>query len=216
MNLPPLLSALAAAGVAAAAIAGSPAAQAGPPALGPGSMVRLGTAVGACTIGFTGHDRQHRPIAVTAGHCTPPGTSLAYPAQSLRPAGHILQVTAVDDLDYTLIALHNPAPNTPIAAPSTTGDRVCKTGAVSGVTCGPILRITPKTVVAQLRVLPGDSGGSLRDSAGRVIGIVSQGDLPSSATAVANLAFYAESLTAPVAAVFPRADKIAERIGYQP
>lgn len=64
------------------------------------------------------------------------------------------------------------------------GEPVCTVGTPNGIrgeyTCGAVTNIVDDTIVMDARVLPGNSGGAVWNEKGRVIGIVSAIDVPSS------------------------------------
>lgn len=191
-------------------------ASAAPATLSPGSMVRLALGEFGCTIGITGTDHAGHPFAVTAGHCAPGIGARAYPGLSLDPVGTVRAVTGLLDLDYALIGITGTVPETRVASPHKVGDRVCKTGRMTGITCGTITAITAVDVVARIKAFPGDSGGPLRDRAGRVIGITSRANVPLDTPPAKALAYWGRGLADPVEVRFVRADRIAARLGYSP
>lgn len=186
------------------------------PTVSPGSMLRITVGEYGCTVGITGTDRTGQPFAVTAGHCASKVGDLAYPGLSLDPIGTVRAVSKLFDLDYALIRVNGTVPETIVAAPPKVGQRVCKTGRMTGVTCGPITAVTAKDIVVRVKAFPGDSGGPLQDQAGRVIGITSRANLPLSTPPIAAIGHWGLQLASPKEVRFVRADRIAARIGYTP
>lgn len=211
-----LVRAAAAAAIAVAAVTMGSGGGAGmasaAPALHPGDMIRLALVEYGCTVGLTGYVHG-APVAVTAGHCAPAGAHTAYRGTQLVPIGQVELVTAMQDLDMAVVSLRDRVARTSVASPGQVGDIVCKTGRITGRTCGPILSVTSAGVVAKVRLLPGDSGGPLRDRRGRVIGITSSLNAdPATTTAVEA---WTAAATGPVDARFVRADRIVSRIGLE-
>lgn len=103
----------------------------------------------------------------------------AYINADTTPIGTVVRTSTLDDLDYSLIKLNKPAiiTSTPKVADRSTikvGDRLCKRGRISGITCGPVTRITDKAIFAKVRVVQGDSGGPAFTEDGKIAGLTSR------------------------------------------
>lgn len=190
------------------------------PVASTGGMVRLDAIELGCSIGFGGHDRTGSAVIVTAGHCAPSTPRIGIPAflgQDMRADGYLVAHSPLEVLDYSAIRLRpGIAVNVgPIGTPKRIGQRVCKVGRTSGRTCGRISAITRSTItVAGIRVLWGDSGGALKDTAGRTIGIVSRGQ-GTGLQAHLDVLGGITGLREPIPTIFPRADVIASRLSTQ-
>lgn len=222
---PALLAATVATGHANAPATAAPALD--PPGT---TMIRLSELPGGlefgCSAGFGGRDRSGMQLVVTARHCGPERRSIpAYLGDSHLPDGGLVPSTVLaGNLDYSVVRLRpgRAVRSDPLAGPPAVGSTVCKTGRVSGTTCGPVLAVTPTTIVARVRVVWGDSGGPLRDAHRRIVAITSAADL-SRLPADQRRAFqqFAGSMmgvSPTVPAIFVRADAIAtdlrKTIGY--
>ncbi|WP_138918088.1 trypsin-like peptidase domain-containing protein [Gordonia effusa] len=226
--------------VAVAALASAPvtafglatgAAHAGPvAATSAASAVRLAAIEYGCSIGFGGHDASGAPVVVTAGHCAagvPLGTAAWFDLLPAPSGRLVAQKSIPGGIDYAAIRLDHGSivPLTQVTPPPTPGSRVCKVGRVSGKTCGTVTLVTEAAIHVQgMRVVFGDSGGGLYDTAGHVVGITS-GALTSALprnTLAAALMFGGSmlGLTSPVPAIFSRADQITRAlhhaIGFAP
>lgn len=82
---------------------------------------------------------------------------------------------------------------------------------MTGRTCGPVIRVTDKTVTVHLVILPGDSGSPARDADGGVFGILSH-TVPSR-DAGGPLGVYLRTVSsAPQDVVFTRADRVVNEL----
>lgn len=173
-----------------------------------------------CTVGFGGVDGDGHPIAVTAGHCGPQRRIAAYFNFATRPSGSTVRWSSVKGLDYAAVKMDQNITivPTPLAAPPKVGSEVCKTGRITSVTCGPVLAVTPTTVVAKLRNFWGDSGGPLIDGSGHTVGILSSTEvatLPGDPFAAIDGVVERLSAAAPPSpTVFVRSDAIARDLAH--
>lgn len=176
---PALLAATVATGHANAPATAAPALD--PPGT---TMIRLSELPGGlefgCSAGFGGRDRSGMQLVVTARHCGPERRSIpAYLGDSHLPDGWLVPSTVLaGNLDYSVVRLRpgRAVRSDPLAGPPAVGSTVCKTGRMSGTTCGPVLAVTPTAIIARVKVVWGDSGSPLRDARGRIIAITSRVD----------------------------------------
>ncbi len=217
-----LFGALAATAVSAASLCGVAPAAAAPVYTSAPGMVRLALVDPGCSFGIGGRDGTGSDIIVTAGHCAG-GAHLGAPAYfdlRNRPSGRLVaQEFVPGGLDFAAIRLDRGSrvSTSIVAAPPPPNSRVCKIGRMSGRTCGRVTRVTGSTIhISGMRVVWGDSGGPLFDSGGHVVGVASSADIDTSGAAAlpAYLQFGGSMIgvSAPVPAVFARADRIVERL----
>lgn len=155
---------------------------------GPGTPIYVGAGENqlSCTVAVAGYDNAGRKVALTAGHCGNVGDPVVdADAYGLGRTG---TVTAIDrNLDYALITLN---PNTEVtrsydgvtinhlgSAPLPPGQRVCKKGVASGVTCGLTWYDYNSMNINQVCAMQGDSGGPLFIG-DRLVGMVNGGMFP--------------------------------------
>jgi len=155
----------------------------------------------ACTIGFFARDPETRKLfAVTAGHCTS-GSGLyaqwshhgtvigraaldAFEDGSTADAGAIeLEESAFANVVYASAGSDlRPVEATLPDTSQTIGSEVCRSGGTSGWACGKIVAVDVDTTVAGKHIrhtwwtdfpsASGDSGGTIVDPAGHLLGIV--------------------------------------------
>lgn len=171
-----------------AAVAVPAVAQAAVP-VGGGTPVLVGGVAG-CTLTAAGHDATGTPVAFTAAHCS---SSINEPVilRNDERAGVIgTIVTRNEVLDYSVIKL-DPGVAVPVRQAGITGtgpapefgDVVCKDGLTTGHTCGITWQREGTEFWSQACAGFGDSGGPMtRD--GRLVGMLSGGDLPPAAGSV--------------------------------
>ncbi|MBB5912431.1 hypothetical protein BJY24_001298 [Nocardia transvalensis] len=156
----------AAALLAATAAATAPASAAGEVRVHPGMSIRTDDEV--CSIGMLGHIGNTK-YAVTAGHCfeakaavsdenghrigtfemgVPDGEADDLGFALVRLSGNIVVSAKTDDLAISAVD-----------SDPTEGQKVCKTGARTGTTCGTISAVTATHLRTTFAVDHGDSGG---------------------------------------------------------
>ncbi|WP_241665919.1 S1 family peptidase [Prescottella subtropica] len=143
-----------------------------------------------CTLGAVGTDTLGNKIAISAGHCVSAvaGGATEYPdgatvyrfgaSGTEDPIGTI----AYRDphVDYVVITLN---PNAVLSATGpdvrldgigtpTLDGTLCKAGARTGVTCGPILAQAATRIASAVAANGGDSGGPAYIDGGRLVGMV--------------------------------------------
>lgn len=163
-----------AAALMAAVVTLAPAAHAAPAAgsLHPGTALTIGNEL--CTAGFVARNRNGAPVMFTAGHCDVGDRVRAQSASAgLVPAGDFVASSFVgsdgEDPDIAVMKLTgamdlNPAVDAelpvggslPIVAEGMT---LCKQGAATGRSCGPVIECSSSKVKFAAKIAPGDSGG---------------------------------------------------------
>jgi len=161
-------------GVAALLAASVIPAHAAPAAdsLHPGSAIRIGDDL--CTAGFVARNQRGAPVMFTAGHCdVGQRVQAADSSVGLVPAGDfvasayggsdgeepdiaVMKLTGAMDLDPAVDAELPVGGSVPLIADGLT---LCKQGAATGRSCGPVLESSPSKVKFAARIAPGDSGG---------------------------------------------------------
>ncbi|MGL6236643.1 MAG: S1 family peptidase [Segniliparus sp.] len=153
-----------------------------------------------CTLTAIGHDNTGRLVGITAGHCSVTG-KIVYPenVSELGPVGRIVKVehdmslpmtgdTAhpwVEDLDFAVIefdpdkvvpsakirAKGHEADVTDASGRPQVGDKVCKAGRTTGLSCGTVTSAQGAEHAASLCADEGDSGAPVFKD-GRIVGLV--------------------------------------------
>ena len=156
---------------------------------GPGTPILVGKAPTdlVCTVAVAGFNDKGEKVALTAGHCA---KNVGDPvvnadARALGVTGTVTEINR--ELDYALITL---APKTEVtrtydgltinhlgSAPILPGNRVCKKGVASGVTCGPTWYDYNVMNINQVCAMQGDSGAPLYVG-DRLVGLVNGGMFP--------------------------------------
>ncbi|WP_156959363.1 hypothetical protein [Nocardia sp. BMG51109] len=145
----------------------APAADAAPSlTISPGMAIR--TDDEQCSVGLTGRIGA-TSYAVTAGHCYEPGARVY--AENGAPIGWFeagVPDGDVDHLGFALVRLSGDVSTgasagrlliTAVDGNPAVGQRVCKTGARTGTTCGVVTTVTGTHVLTTFLVDHGDSGG---------------------------------------------------------
>ena len=170
---------------AGAAIVAPAAANAALP-VGGGTPIVVGGTAG-CTLTAAGFDRDNRPVAFTAAHCSE-GLHTPVSVQNAPTLGTVGTVEARNEqLDYSVIALDTskvvPVRQAGVAGTGglpATGDTVCKDGMATGHTCGLTWQSDDTRSWSQMCAGHGDSGGPVTKG-DRLVGMISGGDLPPAA-----------------------------------
>lgn len=165
---------LAAAAAAAGTLTTAAPAHAAPVAasLHPGAALTIGNEL--CTAGFVARNQHGAPVMFTAGHCDVGQRVQAGSASTgLVPAGDIVASayggSVGEDPDIAVMKLTgsiNLDPNVDADLPVggtapiiANGMTLCKQGATTGRSCGPVIESSPSKVKFAARIAPGDSGG---------------------------------------------------------
>lgn len=163
-----------AAALIAAALTSAPTAPAAPAAgsLHPGTALTIGNEL--CTAGFVARNKNGAPVMFTAGHCDVGERVQAQSASAgLVPAADfvassyagsdgedpdiaVMKLTGAMDLDPNVDAELPVGGSLPIVAEGLT---LCKQGAVTGRSCGPVIECSSSKVKFAAKIAPGDSGG---------------------------------------------------------
>ncbi|MFT3661053.1 MAG: S1 family peptidase [Gordonia sp. (in: high G+C Gram-positive bacteria)] len=151
--------------------------------VGGGSAIVLGGKY-TCTMTTVGRDRGGRLLGLTAAHCTQ-GGSYTVALRNNRSAGVIGRVSALNrNSDIALVTL-NPTRVRPVRSVGRAridgvgrfpgfGADVCKLGATTGFTCGPVLQGGRSVSTGYVCAAPGDSGAPVLHG-GRVVGMLNGG-----------------------------------------
>lgn len=138
----------------------------------PGSAVMIGDRE-LCTAGFVVRNPKGARMMFTAGHCDVGGSVKAMVDGAWVPAGRFVTSTywgsGGDDADIGVIMPKSSLAVTsavdaelpvggyvPLTMPGMT---LCKWGAATGRSCGPVITSSPSKVKFSARIAPGDSGG---------------------------------------------------------
>lgn len=190
----------------ATALAAPAAAQAAVP-VGGGTPVLVGGVAG-CTLTAAGYDASGAPVAFTAAHCSERINAPVILRDDER-AGVIGTVAARNEiLDYSVIRL-DPSVAVPVRQAGVTGtgpapefgDVVCKDGLTTGHTCGITWQREGAMFWSQACAGFGDSGGPMT-SEGRLVGLLSGGEMPPLAGPVGSLGAILPSCLHPVQSPF--------------
>lgn len=169
-------SSLAAVAAAASLLTSAPAHAA--PAAAPSASLHPGTALTIgnelCTAGFVARNQHGAPVMFTAGHCdvgqrvqvgsSPTGLVSAGDIVASAYGGDhgeapdiaVMKLTGSVNLDPNVDADLPVGGTAPIIA---NGMTLCKQGATTGRTCGPVIESSSSKVKFAARIAPGDSGG---------------------------------------------------------
>ena len=165
---------LAAAAAAATMLIITPPAHAAPVAasLHPGTALTIGNEL--CTAGFVARNQHGAPVMFTAGHCDVGQRVQAGSASTgLVPAGDIVASayggSVGEDPDIAVMKLAgsitldpNVDADLPVGGTApiiANGMTLCKQGATTGRSCGPVIESSASKVKFAARIAPGDSGG---------------------------------------------------------
>lgn len=190
----------------ATALAAPAAAQAAVP-VGGGTAV-LVSGVAGCTLTAAGYDATGAPVAFTAAHCSD-RINAPVILREAQQAGVIGTVVSRNEiLDYSVIRL-DPGVAVPVRQAGVTGtgpapefgDVVCKDGLTTGHTCGITWQRQDTMFWSQACAGFGDSGGPMT-SEGRLVGLLSGGEMPPVAGPVGSLGAILPSCIHPVQSPF--------------
>jgi hypothetical protein len=188
------------------ALAVPAAAQAAVP-VGGGTPVLVG-GVSGCTLTAAGFDSTGAPVAFTAAHCSD-RIDAPVTLRDNEGAGVIGTIATRNEiLDYSVIRL-NPAVAVPVRQAGVVGrgpapafgDIVCKDGLATGHSCGITWQLEGVRFWSQACAGYGDSGGPITKD-GRLVGLVSGGQMPPAAGSVASLGTILPSCVHPAQAPF--------------
>jgi len=140
--------------------------------LHPGTALTIGNEL--CTAGFVARNQYGAPVMFTAGHCdvgqrvqassittglVPAGDIVASAyggAKGEDPDIAVMKLTGTMNLNPDVDAELPVGGSAPIIA---NGMTLCKQGASTGRSCGPVIESSPSKVKFAARIAPGDSGG---------------------------------------------------------
>jgi len=140
--------------------------------LHPGAALTIGNEL--CTAGFVARNQHGAPVMFTAGHCDVGQRVQAGSASTgLVPAGDIVASayggSVGEDPDIAVMKLTgsinldpNVDANLPVGGTApiiANGMTLCKQGATTGRSCGPVIESSQSKVKFAARIAPGDSGG---------------------------------------------------------
>ncbi len=137
----------------------------------PGAALLVGNEM--CTAGFVVRNQRGVNLMLTAGHCDVGGPVRASSAGSWVPAAEFVASSYLgQDGDDPDIAVMKPAGTVDLSSAVGAslpvagyvpmvydGLKLCKWGAATGRSCGPVIESSPTKVKFAARVAPGDSGG---------------------------------------------------------
>ncbi|MBU8817550.1 hypothetical protein EB74_16490 [Mycobacterium sp. SWH-M5] len=163
----------------------------GAPTLTVGMKILIGKH--SCSLGFFGFNANSDRLAVTAGHCADGVDQAVYAANGTRIGTVVSHMGESDSRDpvrprgYTLIGISNRfaiSRGFTGVADAHTGDRVWKRGARSGATSGVITdtyytdgeKSHLETLIGNIVILPGDSGGPWYTDGPTLVGISASGN----------------------------------------
>lgn len=145
--------------------------------LSPGAQLNVwdasGLPAGTCTAGFIARNRRGTPVLMDAGHCDRGGdVSMPGPGGDV-PVGHFVVSTfggtQSEDTDIAVLKLADGVdihgdiagslPVTGWVPYVVKGQVLCKVGAVTGRTCGPVIDVSESKVKFAAEIEHGDSGG---------------------------------------------------------
>lgn len=145
--------------------------------LTPGAKLNVwdarGAPAGTCTAGFIARNRRGTPVLMDAGHCDRGGdVSMPGPGGEVAVGQFVVSTfdgTQSEDTDIAVLKLSagidvhgdiaGTLPITGWVPYVVEGQVLCKNGAVTGRTCGPVVDVSPSKVKFAAEIAQGDSGG---------------------------------------------------------